>query len=32
MIVDEIMKQLPNSKIKYVKKDEDLIIISSSSI
>ena len=23
MIVDEIMKQLPNSKIKYVKKDED---------
>jgi len=23
MIVDEILKQLPNSKIKYVKKDED---------
>jgi len=23
MIVDEIIKQLPNSKIKYVKKDED---------
>jgi nucleoside-diphosphate-sugar epimerase len=23
MIVDEIKKQLPNSKIKYVKKDED---------